>query len=185
MAGKAEAISAAVKAGKPPPVFEPEDVLDPAYNLPYRPGQIIPPEPVFVNAKEVPKEKADVLVQESMKQYETWVAEEEKEFKHHLLPTVYDWQMEDTGVGSVMAQMQPNIPVNRQYPRNEMRDSELAKETLGKNENNVQLGIETGIPPVPDLCGASLNPSSALVTLDFATETEEQMQSYFERHRPK
>ena len=90
-AAKVEAIQAAVKAGKTATPAEPEDILDPAYNLPFRPGPIIPQEQVV--KKDLPKEKIATMAADSMKQYEAWVADEDQEMRHRRLPTMFDWQV--------------------------------------------------------------------------------------------
>ncbi|OQV20894.1 putative Dynein intermediate chain 3, ciliary [Hypsibius exemplaris] len=105
---RAEAVATAVKAGKAPPPAEPEDIIDPAYNLPFRPGPIIPQEQTA--KKELPPGKIEALAAGSMKQYETWVQEEDNEMRHRLLPTIFDWQAEDEGVGTIMAKLKDKKP---------------------------------------------------------------------------
>ena len=132
-----DAIATAIKAGKVPPSSEREDKLDPAYNMSFRPGTIIPQETIV--KKDLPKEKATAMAEEAMKQYETWVKEEEDEMRHRTLPTTFDWQPEDKGVGTLVDKMGEKVPgqvVNEtEYDENE--EEEKPRPPLRR-----QLGIE-------------------------------------------
>lgn len=168
-AAKQEAIAAAEKAGKPRPVFEPEDIVDSVYNLPFRPGQIIPPEQAV--KKETGKEKLDALHDESIKQYNTWVADEEEEMRHRVLPSFFAWQVEDDGVGTIVTNMAGKVPRNRGIPPDESisAEEEIARTTVPVIE--YQLGVDEFAETDhdrPNSLGTRLVSEPVIIPMDFA-----------------
>ncbi|GAV09502.1 hypothetical protein RvY_19034 [Ramazzottius varieornatus] len=168
-AARQEAIAAAIKSGKVPPLAEREDKLDPAYNLPFRPGPITPQEAVV--KKDLPKEKASAMAQEAMRQYEAWVKDEEDEMRHRKLPTVFDWQPEDEGVGTLVAKMGEKVPgqadTQTEYDDNE--EEEKLRPPLKR-----QLGIERK-PLVKDEGEEKEKVSLTALPMDFAADVRAKM----------
>ncbi|XP_055346792.1 dynein intermediate chain 3, ciliary-like [Paramacrobiotus metropolitanus] len=178
-AARVEAIALAQKAGKSLPAFEPEDVLDPVYNMPFRPGPIIPPEPAA--KKDIVKDKTTDVYQESIRQYEQWVADEDEEMRHNLLPQFFDWQVEDEGPGSIMRKMGERVPRNRGIPTDVPLSAaaQAARDAVPVVE--YQLGVdEAPSRPLETVQSGPQPPEpgeQVELPMDFAAETKEMVET--------